>query len=182
MTAQTSVPTWKWEKSTSRSSGWVVIDEETAPRYTPMPADIGGYLRATVTYTDPQGSGKSETAVSDEKVIAKRSTNTVPVFRDADDEEIEVNIPITREVVENAAAGTNVGAPAAAYDAQDDALTYTISGGGADADVLRHQPGHGAAHGGRRGPMLDFETDPSYDGRWSRPPARGTATGDGRHH
>ena len=129
----TSDPTWKWEKSTSRSSGWVVIDGATNPIYRPMPADIGSYLRATVTYTDLQGPGKSETAVSDRKVVVTRSTNDAPVFRDADDEDIDDGTNIAREVVENAAAGTNVGAPVAAFDAQGDALTYTLGG----TDVAR---------------------------------------------
>ena len=56
--------------------------------YTPAPTDVGSYLRATVTYTDPEGSGKVAMAVSDRKVLAKRSTNNPPVFRNADDEEI----------------------------------------------------------------------------------------------
>ena len=156
----TSAPTWKWEKSTSRSSGWVVIDGATEAMYTPVPADIGSYLRATVTYTDPQGSGKPETAVSDEKVIAKRSTNTAPVFRDADDEEIAIGTNIAREVAENAAEGTNVGAPAAAYDAQGDVLTYTLGDGADEASFDINQAtgqimvGAGDRSGPRGRPVL----------------------------
>ena len=156
----TSAPTWKWEKSTSRSSGWVVIDGATDSMYTPVPADIGSYLRATVTYTDPQGSGKPEMAVSDEKVIATRSTNTAPVFRDADDEEIAIGTNIAREVAENAAAGTNVGAPVAAYDAQGDVLTYTL-GDGADEASFDINQATGQIMVGA-GTDLDLEEDPSY--------------------
>ena len=47
-----------------------MIDGATDAMYTPVPADIRSYLRATVTYTDPEGSGKSEMAVSDRKVLA----------------------------------------------------------------------------------------------------------------
>ena len=43
--------------------------------YTPVPTDSGSYLRATVTYADPEGSGKVEMAVSDRKVLVKESTN-----------------------------------------------------------------------------------------------------------
>ena len=152
--------TWKWEKSTSRTSGWAVIDEATDAMYTPKPADIGSYLRATVTYTDPQGSGKSEMAVSDRKVLAKRSTNTVPEFRNADNEEIADNTPIAREVPENSVAGANVGAPVAAHDAQGDALTYTISSG-ADEDSFDINQATGQLMVGAE-TMLDFEDDPSY--------------------
>ena len=148
--------TWKWEKSTSRTSGWTVIDEATEAMYTPAPADLNNYLRATVTYTDPQGSGKSEMAVSDMKVIAKRSTNTAPVFRNADDEEIAGGTAITREVVENSAAGTNVGAPVAAYDAQGDALTYTI--GGTDENSFDINQATGQLMVGA-GTMLDFDVE-----------------------
>ena len=128
--------------------------------YTPVPADIRSYLRATVTYTDPEGSGKSEMAVSDRKVLATRSTNTAPVFRNADDEEIAGGTGITREVPENSAAGMNVGAPVAAYDAQSDVLTYTISGG-ADEDSFDIDRATGQIMVGA-GTMLDFEADPSY--------------------
>ena len=152
--------TWKWEKSTSRTSGWTVIEGAAAEMYTPAPADIGSYLRATVTYADPEGSGKSEMAVSDRKVLAKRSTNTVPVFRNADNENIDDGTGITREVPENSVAGTNVGAQVAAYDAQGDVLTYTISGG-ADEDSFDIDRATGQIMVGA-GTMLDFEADPSY--------------------
>ena len=154
-----TIQTWKWEKSTSRTSGWAVIDGATEGMYTPAPADIGSYLRATATYTDPQGSGKMEIAVSDRKVLAKRSTNTAPVFRNADDEEIETGRAITREVSENSAAGRDVGDPVAAYDAQGDALTYTI--GGADESSFDIDQATGQIMVGA-GTMLDFEGDSSY--------------------
>ena len=77
-------------------------------------------------------------AVSDTKVLAKRSTNTAPVFRNADDIEIADNEPpITREVPENSAAGRDVGDPVAAHDAEGDVLTYTISGAEASFDIDR---------------------------------------------
>ena len=149
--------TWKWEKSTSRTSGWTVIEEAPAGMYTPAPADVGSYLRATVTYTDPQGSGKMEMAVSDREVLAKRSTNNAPVFKDSDGEEIT---DITREVAENSAAGNNVDKPVAATDAEGDILTYTISGGADEAsfdiDRATGQIKVGAET------MLDFEGDDSY--------------------
>ena len=150
---------WKWAKSLNRAGAYTDIDGATEAMYRPIPDDMDHYLRATATYTDPEGSGKVEMAVSDRKVIAKRSTNTVPVFRNADDDAIEDGTPITREVVENSAAGTNVGAPVAAFDAQGDALTYTISGGADEAsfdiDRATGQIMVGA------GTMLDFEAAPN---------------------
>ena len=163
------IQTWKWEKSTSGTSGWTVIDGATEAMYTPVPADVGSYLRATVTYTDPEGSGKSEMAVSDRKVLATRSTNSAPVFRNADDEEIAGGTAITREVLENSVAGTNVGDPVAAYDAQGDVLTYTLG----DTTLFDIDRATGQIMVGA-GTMLDFEDDPVLHrhGHGHRPGAR----------
>ena len=118
---------WKWAKSLNHAGTYTDIDGEMAANYTPKPADLNHYLRATATYTDPQGSDKTEMAISAHKVLAPRSTNTPPVFEDSDGVEITTEGLITREVAENSDAGTNVGDPVAAYDAQGDVLTYTIS-------------------------------------------------------
>ena len=42
---------WQWEKSMDMSS-WMDITGATTMSYTPMTADVGYYLRATVRYTD----------------------------------------------------------------------------------------------------------------------------------
>ena len=126
---------WKWAKSLSHAGTYTDIDGETSVNYTPKPADLNHYLRATATYTDPQGSDKTEMAISAHKVLAPRSTNTAPVFKDADGDEI---MDGTREVAENAAAGTDVGDPVEASDGEGDVLTYTISGEGeASFDIDR---------------------------------------------
>ena len=118
--------TWKWAKSLSHAGAYTDIDGETAAAYTPKPADLNHYLRATATYTDDQGSDKTEMAISARKVLAPRSTNTRPVFKDSDGEEITE--AITREVAENSDAGTDVGDPVEASDAEGDVLTYTLGG------------------------------------------------------
>ena len=167
---------WKWAKSPNRAGTYADIDGETAAKYTPVPADLNHYLRATVMYTDPEGSGKSEMAVSDRKVLSKRSTNTAPVFRNADNEGIADDEAITRDVLENSAAGRDIGDPVAAYDAQGDVLTYTISGGGEasfDIDRATGQIMVGA------GTMLDFEAPRSYTVMVTATgPGHGDADGD----
>ena len=55
--------TWQWERSAGRNT-WVVIDGAEAASYTPVAADGGNYLRATATYTDGHGAGKSARAVA----------------------------------------------------------------------------------------------------------------------
>ena len=127
----TSAPTWKWAKSSSNTGAYTVIEGAAAETYTPKPADINHYLRATVTYTDPQGSGKTAVATTANKVVVSRSTNTPPVFKDADG--VEIGAGITREVAENTPKGVVVGAPVAATDSEGDVLTYTLSG----TDVVR---------------------------------------------
>ena len=124
-----SAITWKWAKSSSRTGAYTDIEGETASSYTPKPADLNHYLRGTATYTDPQGSGKTAVATTANKVVVSRSTNTPPVFKDADD--MELTSGITRAVAENTPKGVVVGAPVAATDSEGDVLTYTLSGTGA---------------------------------------------------
>ena len=121
--------TWKWAKSSSKTGAYTVIEAATEANYTPKPADINHYLRATVTYTDPQGSDKTVMATTANRVLVTRSTNTAPVFKDADGVEIpEDASPITREVAENTPKGVVVGVPVAATDSEGDVLTYTLGG------------------------------------------------------
>ena len=56
--------TWQWSKSANMKS-WMDISGATSMSYTPTPMDVGYHLRATATYTDPLGSGKTARAVSD---------------------------------------------------------------------------------------------------------------------
>ena len=73
------------------------------------------YLRATASYTDKHGSGKSAMKVSSSVM----PENTAPAFSSE---------TTTRMVEENTAAGTNIGDPVAATDADNDTLAYALSG------------------------------------------------------
>ena len=155
---EVTADTWKWAKSATAAGSYTDIEGAMASSYTPKPADVDHYLRATVTYTDPQGSGKMKMVVSAYKVLVTRSTNTAPVFKDADGMEIATGTAITREVVENTPKGVSVGAPVAATDSEGDVLTYTLDGG-ADAgsfsiDVATGQLKTSAA--------LNIEGTPTY--------------------
>ena len=84
---------------------------------------MGRVLRATVSYTDPEGAEKSAMAVSANAVRGSKASNTAPAFKDADD----MDVPsVDRGVAENTPAGEPVGDPVAATDAEDDILTYTL--------------------------------------------------------
>ena len=108
--------------------------------YTPMDMDAGYYLRATVNYTDPQGSGKEEEAVT------ANAVNAAPEFPAMTD---------TRMVEENTAAGMNIGTPVAANDA--DTLTYTLSGVDAGSFDINEMTGQLMTKD-----SLDFEMKDSY--------------------
>ena len=81
--------------------------------------DVNRYLRATASYTDPQGSGKSASAVTGQ--IA--ASNNEPSFG--------VDGVLTREVAENTGANVDVGAAVAATDDDGDTLHYWLTGDGA---------------------------------------------------
>ena len=116
--------TWKWYKSSDLPSqnNWTEIPGATSASYTPVTADEGDFLRATVTYTDRHGSDQTAHGVSDTTVTEEPVSNNAPVFDEGDS--------ATRSVDENAAR-VNVGAPVGAMD-QDlsDAgrLTYLLGG------------------------------------------------------
>ena len=48
---------WQWERSEDQMT-WAPIEDATAATYTPVTADEGQYLRATVAYTDRNGADK----------------------------------------------------------------------------------------------------------------------------
>ena len=80
---------------------------------------MGRYLRATASYTDEEGSGKSAQAISANAVEAAPGRNP-PVLREYP--------TATRSVPRNTPAGRNIGSPLSATDADNDALTYSLGG------------------------------------------------------
>ncbi len=137
--------TWQWSKSMDMSS-WMDISGATSMSYTPVDADHGYYLRATATYTDAYGSPKTAMDTTASKVDA----NQAPMFAAE---------TATRMVAENSAAGTNVGAPVTATDADNDTLVYTL--GGTDAGYFSIGSSTGQIMVGA-GAMLDYETRTEY--------------------
>ena len=102
-----SSPSWRWARGNTATGSFSNISGATSASYTPVAADVGKYLRATVTYTDPQGSGKTASAVSSSAVEAG---NAEPAFS-ADS--------ATRTLPENSGAGEPVvGGVVAATDGE----------------------------------------------------------------
>ena len=56
--------TWQWARGNTAGGSFSNISGATSASYTLVAADVGKYLRATASYTDPQGSGKSAEGVS----------------------------------------------------------------------------------------------------------------------
>ena len=110
-------PAWSWESSSNRSS-WTPIDGADADTYSPVAGDVGRYLRATASYTDAFGSGKSARAVSVNPVRTPVPDNLPPVFPSTETG--------ARNVDENTALRVNIGEPVTATDADNDPLTYSL--------------------------------------------------------
>ena len=106
---------WQWARSTDPTTNpWVDIGSATSNAYTPTSVDSGQWLRATASYSDPQGANKSASAAT------VSGTNTVPEF---------ATDTATREIAENTAADTNIGDAVTATDPDTgDSLVYRLSG------------------------------------------------------
>ena len=118
--------TWQWARSPNGGSNWTDIPGATSYSYMEADADANQYLRATASYTDRLGSGKTASATLQTPVgDARPAANTEPTFAEA---------TATRTVSAGTAAGRSVGAPVRATDSdQGDVLTYSLIGAGADA-------------------------------------------------
>ena len=104
--------TWQWAKAGTAAGSFDDISGATNASYTPVAADIGMYLRATASYTDGYGPGKSAMKVSssvtdvDEVVALKDrydANDNGKIDRDevlnAIDDFFDPDVSITREQV-----------------------------------------------------------------------------------
>ena len=173
--------TWQWARGSSRSGGFTDIRGANLASYTPDNDDTANYLRATVTYEDAQGGGKSAYLVSNNRTQWKESG--LPRFLDSDSIDLTST---TRDVNENARAGTNVGAPVEATDIGNrglpENLTYELSSINTDADSFDIDPRTGQIKV-KRGTTLDYEDSNNADHQYTvmvtaKDPSGGTDTVD----
>ena len=158
LTDQDSPPTnqaWQWARSADGDT-WEDIMGATSQSRSPSADDVGSYLRASVTYTDLFGSGKTASAVTANPVEARTVANASPSFADQDGDEETDGIQIVRSIAENTAAATNIGKAVSATDADSDVLIYGLSG--ADADFFDINTGTGQL---KTKDKLDFEAEGS---------------------
>ena len=130
---------WQWARS-SDGSNWIDVSGAVSNVYTPGTDDVGSYLRATASYTDGHGSGKSTHAVS-----GRPTAQRTPSFQG----------DVTLTVDENTLPGAPVGSGLIATDPDDDTLTYSLSGTDASSFVINGSTGQIIVGSGT---MLDYES------------------------
>ena len=143
---------WQWARSDSNraTDDYTDIDGATASSYTPVMDDNERYLRATATYTDPEGStdseGSAKSAMSNPveegfEAVEIDDTNRAPEFPDQDLKMDGDQTDQEREIAENTLAAVDVGEeePVEATDSNMDDLTYSLGGtDGASFSILRN--------------------------------------------
>ena len=135
--------TYQWSYSTAMGGSFTPYPAEDTARFTPAAADVGRYLRVTVSYNDVHGE-QTESATTEMAVIP----NVAPAFSSE---------TATRSVAENTAAGMNIGGPVMATDDDNDTLTYTLSGTDAASFDIGMSTGQLMTKA-----ALDYETKMSY--------------------
>ena len=118
---------WQWARSADKEM-WTDITGATSQNRSPDADDEGMYLRASVEYTDSFGSGKTASAVTDNKVEERTVANAAPSFKGQDDDKDTPAIEVGRKVNENSAEDSSIGKPVSASDADNDVLVYTLTG------------------------------------------------------
>ena len=103
----------------------------------------------TVTVSVSDNEGGSDTITVTINVNDVIDTNQVPVFSDG--------ATTTRSVIENTAAGEDIGSPVTATDPDDDTVTYSLGGTDAASFTINSTTGHLQTSA-----ALDYETKSSY--------------------
>ena len=116
---------WQWARSRDGRT-WTDIEGAISPGRTPVPGDVGRYLRASVTYSDDFGSDKTASAVSANRVEARTLFNDAPSLASQDEDEATPYIDVSRSVAENTAVGMPIGEPVSASDENEDVLFYEL--------------------------------------------------------
>ena len=121
---------------------------------TSITTDANGRAESVLTLGNTAGTNTVSVSVQGTSQTATftaegATTNTAPVFTE--------DSSTTRTIAENTAAGVNIGAAIAATDANNDTLTYTLSGTDAAAFSIVSTSGQLRTHA-----ALDYETKFTY--------------------
>ena len=117
---------WQWARSMDKETWEDIGDPSASGSRSPTTDDEGYYLRATATYTDSFGSGKTASVVSENAVEDRTLANARPSFSDHEDSDTDTaGLQIARDVDEGI-KGAQVGKPITAKD-DDTALLYSLT-------------------------------------------------------
>ena len=72
--------TWQWARARDGKAGWANIPGATTTNYTTIYADQGEYLRATASYDDDGGTGKTTSGISEGPPALDLVSNTAETF------------------------------------------------------------------------------------------------------
>ena len=139
---------WQWYRVDSQVSQKLTrITNAIQERYTPVAADAGKILVATVSYTDGHGAGKYAEASTTSAV--SEDPNTAPAF--------PLDTLTSLTVSENTSPDRNIGDPVKANDPDGDALIYSLAGDDANLFALDASTGQIKTKS-----LLDFEVQSTY--------------------
>ena len=129
--------TWQWSWSNTKNGNYSDLSVATSTSYTPATGDVDKYLRATASYTDGEGSGKTAHVVSYRRVRAAPTDNGPPEFPGPDsiyfnggyacpgsdpDRGVCLRVPRSSPV------GADIYQPARAEDPDGDEVRYSLEG------------------------------------------------------
>ena len=140
-------------------ANWTVVEDVWAAGSGSLQYTLSGLTGGTqydVQVRAVNAAGASAWSATVTGTTTSAVVGTAPVFSDSEGNPITEAV---RSVVENTAAGENVGAPVTAMDADNDTLTYSL--GGTDMASFDIDPSTGQIMVGA-GTMLDYETKASY--------------------
>ena len=140
-------------------ANWTVVEDVWAAGSGSLQYTLSGLTGGTqydVQVRAVNAAGASAWSATVTGTTNSAVVGTAPVFSDSEGNPITEAV---RSVVENTAAGENVGAPVTAMDADNDTLTYSL--GGTDMASFDIDPSTGQIMVGA-GTMLDYETKASY--------------------
>ena len=134
--------TWQWSRADTKNGSYSDVNAATLASYTPVDDDVDKFLRATASYTDGEGSGKSARMESYRDVRAAPSTNSAPAFPEADDisggydcSGTDPDRGVCLYVRRSSPVGAEIYNPARATDPDGDEVRYSLEG--TDAAAFR---------------------------------------------
>ena len=134
--------TWQWSRADTKNGSYSDINGATSASYTPDTGDVDKFLRATASYTDGEGSGKTARMESYRDVRAAPSNNSAPAFPAAGDINggygctgTDADRGVCLYVRRSSPIGAEIYNPARAEDPDGDEVRYSLEG--TDAGTFR---------------------------------------------